>query len=220
MNFWAPLEIIRLSGRAIGMSFKCLWGFLRGFIALTRISCPIVTIFGGKGTSQDSEIAKNVYQFARLLVKNNISVLTGGGPGIMVAANCGAASVESKKQMTLGIGIREVDADFVNPCTKVIATPYFFVRQWLLIRYSQAFIVFPGGIGTVDELFETLNLMKVDKIPKLPIILVGKDYWQPLVDWYYKKGIAQGFIPEHAKDLIVLVDDINHAFEIVKKAVR
>lgn len=222
MNFWAPLEVIRLCGLAVGIGFKCMWGFLRGFIALTRMPTPTATIFGGKNVRKDSELAQQVYQLSRLLVKHNISVLTGGGPGVMLAANCGAASIEHKKKrtMTLGIGVNGVDAPFVNECAKVVKVPYFFIRQWLLVRYSQAFIIFPGGVGTVDELFETLNLMKLNKIPTLPIILIDKNYWQPLVDWYYKKGLPQEFIPEHAKDLFVLVDDINQAFEIVKKAVR
>ena len=221
MNFWWPLKIIRLMGCAVSMGFQSMWGFLKGFLILARISVPTVTFFAGKGALLESEVGQQVYQLARLLVKNNISVLTGGGPGLMEAANCGAASVQSKKNktMTLGIGVSNVDSKFVNKCAYVIKVPYFFIRQWLLVRYSQAFIVFPGGIGTADELFETLNLMKLDKIPRVPMILIGTRYWQPLVDWY-KQAHAQKFIPEHAKDLFVVVDDINQAFEIVKKSVR
>ncbi len=221
MNFWWPLEIIRLVNCAIGIGFKSMWGFLKGFIVLTRMSVPSVTFFAGKGAAPESELGQQVYQLARLFVKNNISVLTGGGPGLMDAANCGAASVESKKSktMTLGIGVTYVDSEFVNKCARVIKVPYFFIRQWLLIRYSQAFIVFPGGIGTANEVFETLNLMKLGKVPPVPMILIGSSYWQPLVDWY-KQAHAQKFIPEHAKDLFIVVDDINQAFEIVKKSVQ
>ena len=94
---------------------------------------------------------------------------------------------------------------------------YFFLRKWLLIRYSLAFVVFPGGVGTVDELFELLNFMKHDKVPKLPVILIGTNYWQPIIDWLHTRAFKHGFVKQYQLDLITVTDDLDEAFEIVRQ---
>ncbi len=216
--WWWPLEVMRLLCVGVWVGLSCMYGFARGFIALSRMPCPTVTIFASGRKKQDPALEQLVHQCARMLVKQGYSVITGGGPGLMKAANCGAASVVHKKgkTMTLGFGVRGLDEDFETECSRTIYVPYFFIRQWLLIYYSQAFILFPGGLGTADELFETLNLMKLKRIPRYPCILVGTDYWQPLVDWYHQ-AVPQGYIPQDSADLLVVVDDIHHALDIINK---
>ena len=196
--------------------------FIRGVYTLSRLEQPIISIFGGKRAPQENGYTKQAYDLARMLAKQNISVLTGGGPGIMEAANCGAASIEKEKKdnkrRTVGIGVRGVDAEFVNPCAYVFHTRYLYIRKWLLMHYSRAFIVFPGGIGTCEELFELLDLMKLEKIKQYPVILIGSAYWRDVLNWYNEAGIKQGYIPAQAKDFITVTDDINQAYSIINKA--
>lgn len=193
--------------------------FMRGLYALSKLQKPIISIFGGKSVKKDSVHAQQANRLARMLAERNISVLTGGGPGIMEAANCGARTVTDergdKKVRTLGIGVRGVDLQFKNICADVFQAPNFYVRKWLLIRYSSGYLIFPGGFGTVDELFELLNLMKLEKLPVRPVILIGSEYWEPLVHWIIEHGVKTGLIPERCQDFITITDDIDEAFHIL-----
>lgn len=181
---------------------------------LSMVKQPIVTIFGGTCAKADDFYTKQAYEMGKLLVQHDFSVLAGGGPGIMQAANCGAASVISKKNKevrTFGIGVLGIDDHFNNPCAQVLKARHFSVRKHLLIRYSIGFIIFPGGIGTLDELFEVLNLLKHHRIPPIPVILIGKEYWQPLLDWFINSALKHEFIlPEHLT-LFTITDNLNEA---------
>lgn len=192
-----------------------------GFMKLSRMHMPVVTIFGGaKGPKEDLH-SKQAYELARRLVEHDISVLTGGGPGIMEAASCGASSVHKgnnkgkKKSDTIGIAVTGIDTWFVSSCYyPTVRVSYFFMRKWLLIRYSVGFIVFPGGIGTLDELFDLLNLLKHNKIPPFPVVLIGKDYWSPLVK-LLNQALKRGLLDQELTKLFVVKDDIDQAFDIV-----
>jgi len=135
----------------------------------------------------------------------------------MVAANCGAAETRKKgeKAQTLGIAVSGIDEDFMNPCADTLFVNYFFMRKWLLIRYSVGFIIFPGGVGTMDELFDLLNMMKHHRVPPLPVVLIGVEYWQPLVKWFKESALKGGLIDERLTELFVVTDDIDEAYDLL-----
>ncbi len=207
--------------------FGCLTSsfyFARGVYALFAMPKPIVTIFGGAHGPEENAFKKTTYNVAAQCVEHGMSVLTGGGPGIMEAANCGAFEYAQKNNLkgkrTLGIGVKDVDPEYKNPCARVLTVNYFFVRNWLLSRYSAGFIVLPGGLGTAYELFDILNLMKVDKLARVPVVLIGKSYWQPLIDWYFLSAFEGGFIKPKYKDLFFVTDDIKEVIDILRSGVH
>lgn len=175
---------------------------------------PIVTIFGGSRWPLESQYAQQASKLAQMLVENKISVLHGGGPGIMEAVSRGAIKQDNVKGMTMGIGVRGLEDR--NPAIKdYFELNFFFARKWLLTRYSVGFIVFPGGFGTLDELCEVLTLVQTKKLTRVPIILVGKDYWQPFVQWIHNEMMQYGLIaPEH-KDLFIVKDDLESVLSLV-----
>ncbi len=197
------------------VSFKAAFQLSYGVYRLSKLTQPIVAVFGGKGAYYKGKYAKWAYQFSEKIIDHNMSVITGGGPGIMEAANCGAfESSEKKKEVTLGIRVKGVDATFLNKCASFIKVDYFFVRKWLLTHYACGFVHFPGGIGTVDELFEVLNLMKVKKVKKVPIILVGTDYWKNLIEWY-EHALKSDLIDAPLQSMLVITDDIDEAVHAI-----
>ncbi len=207
-------ESVRIFVRSIYGGMQLGYGVYR----LSRLRGPIVSIFGGKWIDGEHGHAKQAHKLAGQLVGHGFSILTGGGPGIMSAANCGAQEKKEqlgiKEECTLGIGVAGVDVDFVNPCAAVMRTRDFFVRKWLLIHYSSAIVVFPGGIGTVDELFDVLNLQKLSKTNLIPVILVDRSYWKGLIDWY-DQSVVQGIIrPEHG-NLFTVTDNIDEVYSLI-----
>jgi uncharacterized protein (TIGR00730 family) len=206
--------------------FKVFWGYqraaffvVRGIFALASFKMPLVAFFGGKNMPHEGLLAQQASLLAHRLAMEGCAILSGGGPGLMQAANCGAQKAAQEKgdgkQRTLGIGVDDLDSDYKNGCgSPFIRAPYFFVRKWLLINYTEAFIIFPGGIGTVDELFEVLNLMKVGTLPIRPIVLIGVDFWQPLMSWI-KRSTELGYIPERCDGMIMVTDDHEEAFKHV-----
>lgn len=187
---------------------------LYGVWKLTGIPDPKVSIFGSARLEQEDPYAKLAHRLAEKLVKHDISVLTGGGPGIMEAAHCGATS-EGKKAKSLGIGVTEL-GEGKNPCVQeYIELNYFFARKWLLTHYSIAFIVFPGGFGTLDELGEVLTLIQTNKLPKIPIVLIGKDYWNLLMQWFDHIAIKHDVISRDDLKLFTVTDSIDEAFKII-----
>jgi hypothetical protein len=170
-----------------------------------------------------SSFAQKASELAYRLALSDCAILTGGGSGLMAAANCGAQRAVLEKgdgrSRTLGIGVEDLDVDFKNGCNSpFIRAPYFFVRKWLLINYTQAYVIFPGGIGTVDELFEVLNLTKVGTLPVRPVILVGTSFWEPLMSWINHSRVL-GYIPERCEDMILVTDDEEEVFRHVMNEV-
>ena len=210
-NFFSRLKrLFGLWGNLIAVSFQLIYGFWR----LTGVKGPFVTIFGSARLPQNDPYAKQAHELANMFVESDISVLTGGGPGIMEAASCGALAV-GKKNRSIGIGVTEL-GEGVNPCVQeYIELKYFFARKWLLTNYSVGFIVFPGGFGTLDELGEILTLIHTKKLPKVPIVLFGQEYWDYFMKWLEKDALVHGAITEKDLKLFRVTDDIDETFTII-----
>jgi len=195
--------------------FKVMAEFVEGFEKLSKIG-PCVTIFGSARTKPDHPAYQATVEIASKLVRHGYGVISGGGPGIMEAANKGAF-VEGGKSVGLNIKLpfeqthnRYIDRD------KVLNFEHFFVRKVMFIKYSQGFIVMPGGFGTLDELFEALTLIQTKKIGRFPIILYGSEYWGGLVDWIKKTLLEKdGYISEQDLDLFTVVDNPTDAVKAI-----
>jgi len=196
---------------------KVFFQVLSGAWRLAALPQPRVTIFGGARVGEKTEYAQKAFELSQKFVKKDISVLTGGGSGVMHAANCGAVSRGKGNVKSVGIGVKEL-GEGKNPCVQeYFELEYFFARKWLLTQYSIAFVVFPGGFGTLDELAEVLTLVQTKKLPKVPIIMIGKQYWKHFMEWVHCSAVDEGLIPKEHLKLFTLTDDLDEAFHIVKE---
>lgn len=194
--------------------FKIMGEFVEGYDKLFKIG-PCVSIFG---SARVKEGDRN-YELARLTAKEiteqGFGVITGGGPGVMEAANKGAQEGKGK---SVGLGIslpfEQGVNNFVDP-DYVINFNYFFARKVMFVKYAQGFIVFPGGFGTLDEFFEAMTLIQTRKISRFPVVLIGKDYWEGLVDWIKNTMVSNGTISSEDVDLFQLTDDHEEAVKII-----
>ncbi len=214
------ISCFRHGGYLFMSAIKLGFQMMRGACMLSKIRMPIVTILGGSKAKEGSEHYNQAFALSKRFAQSGISSITGGGPGIMYAANCGAKAGKDKDDKvgnTLGIAVSRVDDDFENQCSPLFWVDYFFIRKWLLVRYSLGIVVFPGGFGTVDELFDVLNYKKHKRVPAIPLILVGKEYWQPIVDWIKNQALAQGYVEEYYLDFFKVVDSIDEAYEPIKQ---
>ena len=162
--------------------FKIMSEFVEGFETMSKIG-PCVSVFGSARTKPDNKYYKQAEEIAFLLTQAGYGVITGGGPGIMEAANKGAKRGAGK---SVGLNIElpfEQSSNSYIDTDKLINFDYFFVRKVMFVKYAQGFIVLPGGVGTLDELFEAVTLIQTEKIGRFPIVLVGKTYWEGLFDW-------------------------------------
>jgi uncharacterized protein (TIGR00730 family) len=162
--------------------FKIMSEFVEGFETMSKIG-PCVSVFGSARTKPDNKYYKQAEEIAFLLTQAGYGVITGGGPGIMEAANKGAKRGTGK---SVGLNIElpfEQSSNSYIDTDKLINFDYFFVRKVMFVKYAQGFIVLPGGVGTLDELFEAITLIQTEKIGRFPIVLVGKTYWEGLFDW-------------------------------------
>lgn len=193
--------------------------FVRALWRLSKLHEPIITIFGGHQAPRDSMDYKQAFELGRKLVEANYSVITGGGLGIMEAALCGALSV-GKKNAGVGVNVTDIDKPFIPACEReIIYVNNFATRKWLLIYYSAAYIVCPGGIGTFDELGDIMNLIKMKQIERKPVILVGSVYWADFSDWA-SVAIAHKFIDEEFIDLFTITDDLDDVIGILNNQLR
>lgn len=194
--------------------FKVMSEFVNGFEKLAKIG-PCVSIFGSARTKPDHPAYIMAEEIAAKLVRHGYGVITGGGPGIMEAGNKGASS-EGGRSVGLNIDLPfEQQGNIYIDQDKLINFDYFFVRKVMFVKYSQGFIVMPGGFGTLDELFEAITLIQTDKIGKFPIILVGKSYWQGLVDWLKDTMLEKKNISPEDMDLFHTVDTPTEAVRII-----
>jgi len=189
--------------------------FVEGFDSLSEIKKPAVSIFGSARTSPDDKYYKVAQDVAAGLAEAGYAIITGGGPGIMEAANKGADSVDG---ISVGLNINLPFEQEPNPFANLpLSFKYFFVRKVMFIKYAMAFIGMPGGFGTMDELFEALTLIQTRRIKGFPIILVGRDYWGGLIDWI--KGTLLPSKNISADDLLIF-DVMEEAEEIVNTIKR
>ena len=190
---------------------------LYGAWRVSSLPQPIISIFGGSRLPQDNVYATQAAQIAQWLVEHNISVLTGGGRGIMEAASYGAVYNNGGKGRSMGIGVKDLGENIRNPYVKeYFMLDYFFARKWLLTRYSVAFIVFPGGFGTLDELSEVLTLILTGKMKRVPIVLIGEEYWRPFMQWVTQEALKHGAVKEEHIKLFTVTDDLYQAFCLVR----
>ncbi len=202
---------IRLWFSLMRVSYQTAYGYYH----LLRLPKPMVTIFGASRASQQDGYATWAHQLSQMLSEVGISVVTGGGPGIMEAASCG---VKQNATSSVGIGVKNL-GEGRNPCvSKYIELDYFYARKWLLTRYSSGFIVFPGGFGTLDEMAEVITLVQTQKLPAVPIVLIGIEYWETFMDWLKREPLGHNYIEEEHLELFVLTDDVQEAFAIVRNA--
>ncbi|MER5211158.1 TIGR00730 family Rossman fold protein [Streptomyces sp. NPDC002838] len=188
--------------------------FIEGFGTLAELP-PAISVFGSARTAQDSPEYEAGVRLGRGLVAAGFAVITGGGPGAMEAANKGACEANG---ISVGLGIELPFEQGLNPYVDIgLNFRYFFVRKMMFVKYAQGFVVLPGGLGTLDELFEALTLVQTQKVTRFPIVLFGTEYWGGLVDWLKNTLIAQGKASE--KDLLLfhITDDVDEAVALVSK---
>ena len=195
--------------------FKIMAEFVQAFETLSKIG-PCVSIFGSARTQADNPYYKMAEDIAEKLTRKGYGIITGGGFGIMEAANKGAHKGEGK---SVGLNIDlpfEQEANTYIDNDKLINFDYFFVRKVMFVKYAQGFVVMPGGVGTLDELFEAITLIQTQKIAAFPIVLVGKDYWSGLMDWIKNVMLEkeQNISPQDL-DLFTLVDTTDEAVEYI-----
>jgi uncharacterized protein (TIGR00730 family) len=189
--------------------------FVEGFGLLAELG-PAVSIFGSARTARGSAEYQTAERIASGLVQAGYAVITGGGPGIMEAANKGAVQGGG---VSVGLGIELPKEMGLNDFVEVgLEFRYFFVRKTVFIKYSQAFVVLPGGFGTMDELFEALTLVATGKITKFPIVLVGREYWSGLLSWLQCTMLSGGNIGSAELSLISMADDADEVVEIIREA--
>ncbi|WP_029033430.1 TIGR00730 family Rossman fold protein [Salinimicrobium terrae] len=197
--------------------FKIMGEFVNGYEKLSQIG-PCVSIFGSARTKPDHKFYKLTEEVAKKIVEHGYGIITGGGPGVMEAGNKGAHLAGGT---SVGLNIHLPFEQHDNPYIdndKNINFDYFFVRKVMFVKYSQGFVVMPGGFGTLDELFEAITLIQTNKIDKFPIILVGRDFWGGLIDWVRStlldnfQNISSGDI-----DIIQVVDTAEEVIEILDK---
>lgn len=196
--------------------FKIMSEFVEAYEKMSKIG-PCISIFGSARTLPDNKYYQLGIDIAQKLGENGYGTITGGGPGIMEAANKGAQAGGSS---SVGLNI---DLPFEQNCNPFIDQEhnlmfdYFFVRKVIFVKYSQGFIILPGGFGTLDELFEALTLIQTKKINNRPVVLVGKEYWQGLLDWIRQTMlITEKNISEKDLDLFKLVDTADEALEYIE----
>ena len=178
---------------------------------------PCISIFGSARTQPDQLFYKLAEEIASKLVNEGYGVITGGGPGIMEAGNRGAKDASG---ISVGLNIDlpfEQEYNAYIDSDKLINFKYFFVRKVMFVKYAQGFVILPGGFGTMDELFEALTLIQTDKINGLPIVLVGKPYWEGLVDWLKDVMLKEMNISPEDMDLFTLVDTADEVIQYINK---
>ena len=196
--------------------FKIMSEFVEGFEKMARIG-PCVSVFGSARTKPHTTYYNLAEEMSFKLTRAGYGVISGGGPGIMEAANKGARAGGGK---SVGLNIELPFEQYPNAfidADKLISFKYFFVRKVMFLKYSQGFVAMPGGFGTMDELSESLTLIQTNKIAQYPIILVGKEYWQGLLDWWKDKVLAEGYISPEDLDLYKVVDSSDEVIKIINE---
>ncbi|MBA3529541.1 MAG: TIGR00730 family Rossman fold protein, partial [Propionibacteriaceae bacterium] len=186
--------------------------FVEGFGTLAELG-PAVSVFGSARTTPEHPMYAAAEQLGARLARAGVAVITGGGPGIMEAANRGAAKAGG---VSVGLGIELPFESGLNEYVNLgIDFRYFFARKTMFVKYAQGFVVLPGGFGTFDELFEALTLVQTRKVTSFPVVLFGSGYWQGLIDWLEGSALAHGSVSATDIEMLQITDDIDEAVEIM-----
>ncbi|MBA2882965.1 hypothetical protein HNR65_003321 [Desulfosalsimonas propionicica] len=197
--------------------FKIMGEFVDGVEALYDLG-PAVSIFGSARMTADNPYYQKAMELAGILAQNGFAVITGGGGGIMEAANKGAAG---KGGESVGLNIKLPREQVPNEFANIqVEFKYFFVRKVMFVKYASAYVIMPGGFGTLDELFEAVTLIQTDRIAPLPVILFGRDYWSGLVEWIKDQLLSHQTISPGDLDIIHLTDDPAEVLEIVRQGIQ
>lgn len=189
---------------------RIVWEFIRGFQRLHWLG-PCVTVFGSARFDEPHPYYQLAREAGAAIAREGFTIITGGGPGIMEAANRGARDVRGR---SVGCNILLPHEQHANPyIDKLVTFRYFFVRKVMLVKYSQAFLIFPGGFGTLDEAFEAATLIQTGKISNFPLIFVGREYWQPLFDFLRDRLLQDHAIDQLDYDRLVLTDSVDEILQ-------
>jgi uncharacterized protein (TIGR00730 family) len=196
--------------------FHIIAEFVEGFEALAEIP-PAVTIFGSSRAKPEDDVYQKAELIATRLAENGFAVITGGGPGVMEAANKGAALAGGH---SIGLNIQLPFEQYPNPYSNLnLSFRYFFVRKVMFVKYAVAYVILPGGFGTLDEFFEAVTLIQTKKIKPFPVILFGSEYWRGLLDWIKGTLLKQGIISPDDLDILHITDDPDDIIKTIKKRV-
>jgi len=197
--------------------FRIMAEFVEGMETLSQLG-PAVSVFGSARAKPGEPAYDMAYETARLLVGAGYSIITGGGPGVMEAANKGATEAGGE---SVGLNI---DLPYEQAPNRYISTligfRYFFCRKFMFVRYARAFVILPGGYGTLDELFEALTLMQTNRIIRFPVVLMGTDYWKGLIDWLKSDAEARGCIEGDDLSIFRMTDEPAEAVDIITRRYR
>ncbi len=186
--------------------------FVEGFEALAELG-PAVSVFGSARTSREDPVYRAAELLGRRLAEARLAVITGGGPGVLEAANKGATAGGG---VSVGLGIELPQETGLNPYVNLgVNFRYFFARKTMFVKYSQGFVVMPGGFGTLDELFESLTLVQTRKVTSFPVVLFGTAYWGGLLDWLRSSMLASGAIGASDLALLQVTDDVDEAVALL-----
>jgi len=207
-------EINKLAKEESWRMFRIIGELVEGFDSLADIE-PAITVYGSARLLPDDELYTQPEEIAYLLGKAGFNIMTGGGPGVMEAANKGARRAGVK---SVGLNIRlpqeQVGTDYAD---RSITFHHFFVRKVMLVKYATAFVIMPGGLGTLDELTEVLTLIQTEKIKPFPVILFSSEYWQGFLEWLQGTGLARGSISEEDFELLRVIDSPGDVVSAVEK---
>lgn len=212
-DFEHLLDELRAQAGDVWRILRILAELIQGFDKLQHIG-PAITFFGSHLVKEDDKYYRLAEETAYLLGLNGFTIITGGGPGIMEAANKGALRAGTK---SVGLNIKLPFQEKPNPYQNISITfKYFFIRKLMLLRYAIGYVIFPGGYGTLDELFEAANLITTGKIPPLPIILVGSEHWQPMLDYLRNNLVNKGLLKKNDLDIFSLADTPEEVYDLIR----
>jgi len=193
--------------------FRIMSEFVDGFDMLSRIG-NAVTIFGSARLKESHKMYKLAEKTSYLLGREGYSIITGGGPGIMEAANKGAKEAGAESVgLNIELPFEQVPNKYI---TLLLDFHYFFCRKFMFLKYAKAFVIFPGGFGTLDELFESITLIQTKRMPRFPVILVGKEYWQGMMDWVHKTILAHHCVGQEDLDIFQIVETPEEVLKVIK----
>ncbi len=209
----APGEWVRLEDtNETWRVFRIMSEFIDGFEMLSQVG-PAVSMFGSARAKRNSENYKLAEEIAYLLAKEGYAIITGGGPGVMEAANKGA---KKAKGLSIGLNIRLPEEQKPNPYADLlIEFRYFFARKVMFVKYAKAFVVLPGGFGTLDEFIEAITLIQTQRIESFPVILVRHKFWKPLIHWMDRTLVREGMINREDLDIFSIADTPEEVVEII-----